>query len=120
MAPGGGRADQGGRPVAAARSVVAPSTGSGASRRVLTPRRAACSAVAAATVVVPAPPVPAKSSRRTDLILVYPSTRFFSSFRAVSMIVFSALRRSMPSIGILTSTLSVYVTSVPAASVRSR
>ena len=36
----------------------------------------------------------------------YPSTRFFNSFRAVSMMTFSALRLIMPSIGILTSTAS--------------
>src|SRR5688500_3691521 len=41
------------------------------------------------------------------------STRFFRPFNAVSMMTFSALRRSMPIIGMLSSTASRYVTSVP-------
>ena len=45
-------------------------------------------------------------------LLVSASTRRFSPLSAVSMITFSALRRSMPIIGMLRSTASGYVTSV--------
>jgi hypothetical protein len=40
------------------------------------------------------------------------STRFFNSLSAVSITTFSALRLSMPSIGIARSTARLYVTSV--------
>ena len=46
------------------------------------------------------------------------STRFFSPASARSMMTFSALRLIMPSIGILTSTVSRYVTSVAAGAGR--
>ncbi len=48
------------------------------------------------------------------------SARFFSSLSAVSIIILSALRLSIPIIGILTSTASSYVTSVPSAASASR
>ena len=43
------------------------------------------------------------------------STRFLSSFRAVSMMTRSALRLSIPSTGIFKSTSRLYSTSVPAS-----
>ena len=74
------------------------------------PDRAARTAVAAAVVVLPTPPLPVKRTTRMATAdrpgRPQPSTRFLSSFRAVSMMTFSALRLSMPSIGILRSTAS--------------
>ena len=74
---------------------------------VRTPERAARTAHAAAVVVLPTPPLPVK---RTTLgpstARAQPSTRFFSSRRAVSTMTFSALRLSMPSMGIVRSTAS--------------
>ena len=76
---------------------------------VLMPARAARTAVAAAVVVFPTPPLPVKRMTRMRMLVAagcgrQPSTRFLSSFSAVSMMTFSALRLSIPSIGILTST----------------
>ena len=65
-------------------------------------------AVPAALVVLPTPPLPVKSTMRTVTrpTQASDSTRFFRPFSAVSMMTFSALRRSMPIIGIEMSTAS--------------
>lgn len=67
------------------------------------PVRTARTATAAAVLVLPTQPVPVERTMRTT---AQPSTRFFSSVSAVSTMTFSALRLSMPSMGILRSTLS--------------
>ena len=71
------------------------------------PERAASVAVPAAQVVFPTPPLPVNRMILTLTVgSAQPSasTRFFRPFNAVSMMTFSALRRSMPIIGMLTST----------------
>jgi hypothetical protein len=96
--------------------------GSVESTRVLRPREAARAAVAAEAVVFPTPPLPVNSRTRktnsegekgkTLAVRQSDSTLFLSSFKAESMIIFSAFRLNIPSIGMAMSTVSLYVTSV--------
>jgi hypothetical protein len=74
------------------------------------PRAASDTAVMAAatrrSALVPDP----VASHGATLPPLSVSTRFLSSFNAVSMMIFSALRLNMPSMPIASSTSSVYVT----------
>ena len=80
-------------------------------------RMAPCSSTTPAATLVPPMSIPMPSSggprdaasvrRVSTPARGQPSTRFFRPLSAPSMIVFSALRRNMPIIGMLTSTLRV-------------